>query len=446
MDSVLRHRRTAVKACHSSSKTYTVARLALWWLFRYSDGIVITTASSWTQVERVLWAEIHEALELSRIAFPEANKTELALGPKNYIIGLSTNQAARFRGFHSGHVLLIFDEAPGIRGEIWEELPGIMAGGHVRIIALGNPVVPGGPFHDAFTLLRDSWNTITISAFDTPNLKPITKKPGSVQTKIHRLERWRERGFGEPERPYLCSPEWILENYEAWGLDNPRFQARVLGEFPDQAEEALVSLKWLEDAKYREPEPEDKRKQVRVGIDVAGGGESETVVYVIQDINVVGMGAFSQTDARGAVLNFLRPWEKRIEVANVDIVGMGRYFMPHLEDNGIACQGINVGEAALDSKTFANLRAELCYGLRDRFEEGEIAGVTDERTLAQASTVLKTYTPTGKNAIESKDAARARGVKSPDRWEALMLAFAPKISRKKHKVKHLRWGRKRGRQ
>lgn len=445
MESVLQHRRTAVKACHSSSKTYTAARLALWWLFRYPDGIVITTASSWKQVERLLWGEIHEALADSRIGWGvEANKTELLLGPKNYIIGLSTNQSARFRGFHAGHVLLIFDEAPGIRGEIWEELPGIMASGDVRLLALGNPIVPGGPFYDAFTLDRERWNTITISAFDTPNLAAVTKRPGSLETYIHRLERIKEReGFDRPVRSYLCSPEWVLEQYDSWGADNPRFQGRVLGEFPDQAEDALMKLKWLEDARYREPEPEDKRKQVRVGIDVAGGGESETVVYVIQEINVVGMGAFTQTDARGPVLNFLKPWERRIEIANVDIIGMGRYFAPHLEDNGIPVQGIQVGEPAVDSKTFANLRAELHYAMRDRFEEGEIAGVTDERTLAQASTILKTYTSLGKSAIESKDAARTRGVKSPDRFEALMLAFAPKISRKKHKVKYLRWGRKR---
>src|SRR5436309_6007612 len=53
--------RTAVKACHSSSKTFTAAEAVLWWITRYPDGIAVTTAPTWTQVERLLWGEIHKA-------------------------------------------------------------------------------------------------------------------------------------------------------------------------------------------------------------------------------------------------------------------------------------------------------------------------------------------------------------------------------------------------
>ena len=51
-------RRVAVKACHASGKTYVAGSAVLWFLSRYPDAIVVTTAPTWTQVEQVLWSEI----------------------------------------------------------------------------------------------------------------------------------------------------------------------------------------------------------------------------------------------------------------------------------------------------------------------------------------------------------------------------------------------------
>jgi hypothetical protein len=54
--------RTAVKACHASGKTFLAAIAVLWWITRHRDGTVITTAPTWTQVERLLWGETHKLL------------------------------------------------------------------------------------------------------------------------------------------------------------------------------------------------------------------------------------------------------------------------------------------------------------------------------------------------------------------------------------------------
>jgi phage terminase large subunit len=60
-----------------------------------------------------------------------------------------------------------------------------------------------------------------------------------------------------------------------------------------------------------------------------------------------------------------------------------------------------------------------------RFERGDLAGLTDEKTVAQLSSMRYQHNARGQVVIESKDEARKRGVRSPDRAEALMLAFAP---------------------
>jgi hypothetical protein len=87
---------------------------------------------------------------------------------------------------------------------------------------------------------------------------------------------------------------------------------------------------------------------------------------------------------------------------------------------------------------FANLKAELWWCLRRRFErtfehvsEGKqhqpsemISLPNDPQLIAQLSLPLYRRTETGKIAIESKDALRKRGIKSPDFAEALVLSEA----------------------
>jgi hypothetical protein len=55
---------------------------------------------------------------------------------------------------------------------------------------------------------------------------------------------------------------------------------------------------------------------------------------------------------------------------------------------------------------------------------GDLAGLTDEKTIAQLTAIRYSHNSRGQIVIESKEDARKRGVKSPDRAEAVMLAFA----------------------
>jgi hypothetical protein len=113
-----------------------------------------------------------------------------------------------------------------------------------------------------------------------------------------------------------------------------------------------------------------------------------------------------------------------LTAVNVDAIGIGYNFGLHLQDQGFNVNLVNVGESAHDSERFANLKAEYYWGLRECFEQGRISGLMDETTIGQLATIRYRQTATGKTQIESKDDARKRGVKSPDRAEAVMLAYA----------------------
>jgi len=409
--SVARWPRTAVKACHASGKTFTAAALALWWITHRKNGIAVTTAPTWTQVERVLWGEIRNAMAGSKREYPKANLTSLHLAPNRYAIGLATNEGVRFQGFH-GSVLVILDEAPGIQPDIWEAIEGIRAGGDVRVLALGNPTLASGPFYEAFTDHREGWSVITISAFDTPNLAGIT---------LEQLLAMSQEELDRNPRPYLTNRGWVREKYREWGPGHPLWAARVLGNFPEQSDDALFSLAWLEAAKNREA---GDGGEVWAGLDVAGPGESETVLCVRRGSTIVLLQAWSGSDPRGAVVTALRPFQAQLKKLNVDSVGIGYYMAQHLRDQGFKLNEVNVGVPSRDTEKYFNLKAELYWGLRTRAEQGDLAGLADERSIGQLAGIRYGHNSRGQIVIESKDEARKRGVKSPDRAEAVMLAFA----------------------
>jgi len=418
--SVATSRRTAAKACHSSGKSFTAACAVLWWLVRYPKGIVITTAPTWTQVKKVLWGEIHSALQgapLLRLLTRgmEVNQTELKLGPHNYPIGLSTNEGVNFQGYH-GQILIVMDEAPGVRPDIWEAIEGIRAGGDVRILALGNPVIASGPFYDAFHAQRATWNTVTISAFDTPNLAGLD---------LEALGALPDEALDDNPRPYLTTRRWVREKHIEWGESSPLWQSRVLGQFPTESDGQLLSLAWIEACTQREQV--ECRDIPEAGVDVAGPGEDETVVRVRQGQNLLGGDQWTEPDPRGKLAAYLGEVKRQKGAlrVKVDSIGIGYYMARHLADVGFDVTDVNVGEAAFDKERYANLKAELYWGLRQRFESGDVAGKIDDMTQGQLTSIRYAHNARGQVVIESKEDARKRGVRSPDRAEAWMLAFAP---------------------
>src|SRR6266852_3260039 len=408
LQSIARFSRTAVKACHSSGKSFIAAVAALWWITAYEEATVITTAPTWVQVQQVLWSEISAIASGARIEYPKPTATMLRLGPNRYVMGLSTNEGIRFQGFH-GKVLIIIDEAPGVLPGIYEAIEGIRAGGDVRVLELGNPIISSGPFYEAFASQRPGRNLITISAFDTPNLQGVT---------LEDLMAMPDKELDSDPCPYLTTRRWVKEKYFEWGPEHPLWQSRVLGNFPLQSEDALLSLTWLEQAKLRT----EGDGEVFAGIDVAGPGDAETVLCVRRGPKIVLLKAWASSDPRGQLLAALLPFKSHLKGVNVDSVGIGYYLAQHLKDHSLPVKEINVGKVAGDSGKYSNLKAELFWKFRLRAESGDLAGLTDDRTIAQLAGIGYRHNSRGQIEIESKEEAAKRGVKSPDRAEAVVLA------------------------
>jgi phage terminase large subunit len=418
--------RVAVRGCHASSKTFSAAEAVLWTPF--AGGICVTTAPTASQVNQMVWSEVH-------IMYPQAKqplggellKTAVfRIAPDLYALGRSTDKGVNFQGFHArkdGFMLIVLDEAPGVQPSVYHAIEGVRAGGDVRVLALGNPDVPSGPFYDAFTADRSGWETFTIDAFASPNFEDETN-PGHYLT-LEELLALPEERLAYAPRPYLITRRFVREKYDEWGVTSPLWASKVRGQFPDQAADSLISLEWIESAKRREIEPTDDDVW-EAGIDVAGPGEDETVLVIRQGGAIETMCCWSTPDPRGEVLAVLAEYRDRLRMIKVDSAGLGHYFALHLVDNGY--QGrvafVNVGESPHDGEQYSNLKAELYWGLRMRFQAGEVAYLKDDVTISQLASIRYSHNARGQVVIERKEDARKRGVKSPDRAEALMLAFA----------------------
>lgn len=418
--------RVAVKSCHASSKTFTSADAVVLALLAGHD--VLTTAPTWEQVRTVLWGTIRRAVSEARVDLSawQVNQTEIVTPRGNKALGLSTNEGVRFQGWHArpeSALLIVFDEAPGVQPDIYEAVEGISAGGDVRRLLIGNPVISSGPFFDIFAGDVPGWERITIDAFDTPNLLGLT---------LEDLLALPDHDLDDNARPYLVTRRWVRDRYHEWGEDHPLWQSRVRGRFPLQADDALLSLAWLEAAGAR-PAVYDPDLPVQAGVDVAGPGDDETVLCIRQGGTILGITPWATADSRGAVVAALAPWKGRgLDAVMVDVAGLGHYFALALEDAGLPVVRVNVGESpagrsdretAAAKETYLNLRAQVFWSLREWAESGLLSGLADRTAIAQLAGLRYGHDARGRIAIEKKDDARRRGVTSPDRAEAVALAF-----------------------
>ncbi|MBR0315966.1 MAG: hypothetical protein IJQ99_03795 [Synergistaceae bacterium] len=414
--------RTAVRSCHGIGKTFTAAMCILWFLYSHEKAIVLSTAPTWRQVEKLIWKEIRSAyreaiIPLGGSLAPKAPELHLIFN-EWYAAGISTNEPERFQGFHEENILVVVDEAAGVNIEIFEAIEGILTSTGARLLLIGNPNSIGTPFYDAFT--KPGFKTFHISAFDTPNFT----EAGITQDDI-KNGTWKNK-ITEIKYPKLITPQWVADRYISWGENSAPYQVRVMGNFPQQGEDTLIPLAWIELAMQRwEDTPEGN--PIQLGVDVAAYGSDSTVIAERRGLKVMPLNVYTQKNTRettGLVLNKAK--EVNAKKISVDEIGIGRGVVDSLAEEGYRDVGVNVAERSSDPERYHNMRAELWWNLRELLdpEKKPIALPDDDELLAELSSVKYKIDSRGAIQIESKEEMKKRLGRSPDRADAVVLAFA----------------------
>lgn len=406
VQSVVFNRRTLVQSCHGPGKSYIAGVIAGWWIDTHPPGeaMVVTTAPTYKQVHGILWEEIRKQHKTGGLPGRVLMTDQWYIGES--LVGEGRKPADHdsdgFQGTHRRYVLVLIDEACGVPEILFTGAESITTNEHCRIIAIGNPDNPTGPFAEA-AKPGSGWNVIQISIFDTPNFTGE-----EIPEDLHDL---------------MPSIQWQLDRLKKWGKDSPLYLSKVLGQFPDSAENSLIPLSWITAAQNRELEPA-RHAMSKLGVDVARFGSDRSVIYhyhggrirLVSDRN-----GEATTVTTGRAIDAWR--ECRVTDINVDGVGVGAGVVDSLEEQGYPVNDMQAGGGAEDSKLFINARAEWYWNLRGQFERGELdLDPEDEELAAQLSALRYTYTRRGQIQIESKDDMRKRGMPSPDRADGVMLA------------------------
>ncbi len=407
---VERERRVAVKSGNGLGKDFTAAVAALWYVHAHDPAIVLSTAPTFRQVRHVLWRQIHRLYRGASGALGgRMLDTRWELADDRYALGLSADDADQFQGFHCENMFVVVDEAEGVAEPIYEAVEAVMTSANASLLLIGNPTTSSGGFHRAFHRERGIYETITISALESPNVEQ-----------------------GRIVVPGLTTPAWVEERREMWGEDSQMFRARVMGEFPDRGEDNLISVTDIDDATYPAGEVPAETGSlltgagpVVVGVDVARFGNDRTVIMVrrgnvVVDIRV--RHGFANTAVAGEIIAASR--DQHPKQLNVDETGLGSGVVDILREQGHPVYGFNGSNGTVREEiTCANLRAEGYWTLARRFRDHTIRIPRDAELIAELASLRYRYNSRGKVLMESKESMKSRGLPSPDKADALMLAF-----------------------
>jgi hypothetical protein len=406
LESVRDNKRTAVRSCHGSGKTAIAARCVLWFLAAHPNSRVVTTAPTYTQVRDLLWREIAGGVSKAPPGFyGDPNMTRLEISPTWFAVGLSTRTPEHFQGHHAENLLLVVDEASGVGENIYEAAEGFLTAPGARVLLIGNPTATSGTFYRAFHSDRALYETIHIPANATPNLTGEVV-PGPVARS-------------------LVSAEWVDEKREQWGEANPMYQVRVMGNFPTTADDQVLGIGQVEAAQVREVEPGEP---LVIACDVARYGSDETVIAVRRGERVRLAKTYngrSLMETVGQIIDVARSeWDERAPMrVVVDDTGLGGGVTDRLREQGYTVEGFNGGEKATEPDLYPNRRSEAWFAFAAHLPHVDLD--TDDQLAADLVAPRYTLDSAGRRVVEKKDVTKKRLGRSPDRADAVLMAFAP---------------------
>lgn len=441
LEAVARHPKVAVKASHGVGKSWLAGRAVGWWIDQHPPGsaFAATTAPTFAQVAAILWKEIGRAAaraESRGTPLPgRVLTTEWKIGRELVAYGRKPADTDEhgFQGIHAEHVLVVVDEACGIADNVWEGVESITTSESSRILAIGNPTDPSARFA-RMCRPGSGWHVLHIDALATPNITAdslteaaANADPPLPDELLAKLLAEIPDGWDGEEVPdqltrSLTSAWWVVDKVRTWGIGSQLWQGKVRGQFPEAGDDTLIPLSWVEDAQRREL---DSSAPPELAVDVARYGSDETVMY----------------ERRGPILRPVETWQHastvktarkvetyarsiRAATIRVDGVGVGGGVVDQLIAWGLPAVDLQAGSAPMDGERFVNARAEWYWGLRERFESGDIDIHDDDVLAGQLSAIKYSHDARGRIKIESKDDMKDRGMPSPDRADTVMMAFA----------------------
>jgi len=424
LNSIRDNKRTTVRSGQGCGKTATVAGLILWYICTKEDAKIIATAPSMNQLFTVLWSELAKWLNGTYIEkFLTYTKTKL------YMNGYEATWFAQpktattkegMAGLHAENLLIICDEASGIKDDILETLQGTLSQDNNRLLFISNPTKNTGVYYDSFHANREAFNCIRINSEES----------------IH------------------VNRENIEMLAKGYGKDSNVYRIRVLGEFPKDEDDVFIPISLVEDAINTECDflvkgriDPSKINCVTIGADIARFGSDSTIIAPKINntvLDLIEKRKQATTQTAGDIIVTCNDIRRKFSydghiVIIIDDTGVGGGVTDMLIENikelnmpKVHVLPINFASSVkhkyyydMTTAAWGYLRELLGFKADGTRGNSIIKLPNDNKLIAQLSTRKYSIHSGGKLQVMPKKEMKQKGLPSPDHADAVALSCYP---------------------
>ena len=387
--------RIAIVAPNGAGKdSYIIACAVLFLAATQCDVQVVVTSSSVNQVSkqteprlRILAQAVNNVLGFE---FFIIQKHHIFSNYTGSVIDLYvTDEAGKAEGWHplkpGKKFMMVFNEAKSIPNNIFEAAE--RCNGFTHWIEISSPGKRKGHFYES--TLDPNFKVWRLTYKDCPHIK-------------------------------ASQVEYIKKRYKE---GSALFKSSLMAEFIDEDSSTLVSLLTLEECYLNPPIEDLDFLPLRAGLDLAAGGD-EIVISIWKGNRQIDQKCFVEKNTEASV-DIIALHLKNFKVKNIyaDDGGIGRGIIDRLISKGFSITRVLNQSRAINPTEFANRGTELWFNFARMIQERSII-LLDESILRDQIT-SRCYTrsdTSGKIILESKQKAKSRGMPSPDRADAAVLA------------------------
>lgn len=417
-----------VRSGHGPGKTHLAALCAHWFNTAF-PGRVVCTAPKLAQLRTRLWSAMRKidaraegwyrsthVIHDTAIYWLRPGKDGKLEENKDWCVLTETaSKPENLAGHHERFQLVIVEEATGVTEQLYPVIFGALSVGTIQILLMiSNPTKQTGTFAASHLKASEAPNYFRYHI----NLK-----------NARRINR-----------------DWVEKLERKYGETSPIVKIRAHGEFADASPRQLIPTAWVMDALDREVRPADGSvRRVRVSLDVADGGEDETIACVkecwdsfetvlkVKRFNFAAVDAVARAaDAAEELFNAVGGTKGRDDIV-VDSLGVGAGARDILIRRGHSVVEYMGGAGSDNPERWRNRRVQSYLCLRDAlrdgaldFAEGCFESVEDtDEFLAQLASVELSEAVSGERLedLVTKTEMKRQGKPSPDMADALAMSY-----------------------
>lgn len=397
-------------ACNGSGKdAYVIAPFAIWKASCKIRSRTIITSSSFTQLQsqteqyiRSLAMSINEQLNTKLFIIKQMHIVCTATGSE--IKMFSTDEPGRAEGYHpfpdypKGELSVLINEGKTVPDDIYMALERCTFN---RWIVVSSPGQTNGRMFNDY-------------------------KRSVIYPEKFRHGKLYSRKVTAYECPHI-SANRIAQERATHGEHHPWFRSARLAEFTSMDEAVVIDVDMVQKCKNFPPEHVPFGKAA--GLDLSAGGDECS--FIVRDGNKISaIEAFKMHDnvVNYSIELFKKHGFSPTQASSIfaDHGGVGAAYAQHFREKGWELSWIqNQGRASNPGGLYANRGADMYFKFRDLVVNCMVIfGVEDDRLISQLTSRYYTqHKVSAKIVLEAKRDARAKGHGSPDRADALVLAF-----------------------